>query len=118
MLRRRRGKRNARRNVEECLEANFTDDFGRFAEIDASWEGRACEKVFDQACTDVVTPENRWTEISFPQTGNISTTSLHLLELLVDLYIVFIVLDQLHYECSIREGEELCILRQEVSAMP
>lgn len=33
----------------------------------------------------------------------------HLVELLVDLVVVFVVLDELYDECPVGQGEELCI---------
>lgn len=46
-LRGRGGKGDARCDVEECLEADFTDDFGGFAEVGAARKGGTCEEVFD-----------------------------------------------------------------------
>ena len=36
---------------------------------------------------------------------------LHLIQLLVDLFIVFVIFDELHYERSVREAEELSVLQ-------
>ena len=65
------------------------DDFAHLTEVRTAAEAAACEEVLDEPRADVVA---------------------HLLELLVDLGVVLIVLYELHDECAVRQGEELCVL--------
>lgn len=52
-------------------------------------DGTPSQEIFNQPRTDVVP---------------------HLVQLFIDFRVVFIVLDELHYESTIRQGEQLCIL--------
>ena len=69
--------------------AYLGDDLAHFSKVLTSTEVALREEVLDKPCTDVVP---------------------HLLELLVDLIVIFVVLDKLHYERAIGEGEEFRIL--------
>ena len=64
-------------------------DLADLPEVRAPPQAAACEEVLDEPRADVVA---------------------HLLELLVDLGVVLIVLYELHDECAVRQGEELCVL--------
>ena len=70
-------------------DAHLRDDLADFTEVGAATEPRAGEEVLDEARADVVP---------------------HPLELLVHLGIILIILDELHDECAVREGEQFCIL--------
>lgn len=69
--------------------AYLGDNLTYFSKVLTSAEVALREEVLDKPCTDVVP---------------------HLLELLVDLIVVFVVLDELHYERAIGEGEEFRVL--------
>ena len=69
--------------------AHLRDDLAHLPEVCTPPEVAAREEVLDETRADVVA---------------------HLLELLVDLCVVLIVLYELHDECAIRQGEELCVL--------
>ena len=55
-------------------------DFAYLTKISTPADRTSSEEVFDQACTDIVT---------------------HFLELFVDFFIVFIVLDELDHQCAV-----------------
>ena len=64
--------------------------FSNLPEICTATQRAPCKKILYQSSTDIVA---------------------HFFELFVDLFVVFIVLDQLDDECAIGKGEELGILR-------
>lgn len=69
--------------------AHLCDYFAHLSEIGASPNVALCQEVLDEACANVVP---------------------HLLQLLIYLVVVFIVLDELHDQCTICEGKQLCVL--------
>jgi hypothetical protein len=60
-----------------------------FSEVRTPTKIRFCEQVFYEPGANIIT---------------------HLLEVFINFFVVFIILNELHDQCAIGKGEELCIL--------
>ena len=87
--------RNRNRHDINGRDAHLRDDLADLTEVRTAAHVTPREEVLDEARADIVA---------------------HLLELLVHLRVVLVVLDELHDERAVREGEQLCILLLGASA--
>lgn len=72
------------------LQPHLCHHLSHFSEVGATTNVTPGEEVFDQPRADVVS---------------------HLLELLIHFFVIFIILDELDNEGSVRESEQLCVLK-------
>jgi hypothetical protein len=66
-------------------------NLSNFSKIGTSPEVALGQKVFYQTCTNSIA---------------------HLLQLLIDFSIIFVILNQLYDQCTISQGKEFCVLNQ------
>lgn len=66
-------------------------DLSNFSKIGTSPEVALSQKIFNQPYADPIA---------------------HLLQLLIDFSIIFVILNQLYDQCTISQGKEFCILNQ------
>jgi len=99
----------AKENEVERLRAHLRHDLADLGKVSTPSEPGPCEEVLDQSHADVVAPARKGRTRSALSTRAAAGRGegTHLVELLVDLVVVFIVLDELYDECTVREREQL-----------
>lgn len=99
----------AKENEVDELRAHLRHDLADLGKVSTPSEPGPCKKVLDQSHADVVAParEVRTRSALSTRSCRREGEDAHLVELLVDLVVVFIVLDELDDECTVREREQL-----------